>query len=417
VLDPEVHDGFDYLVYQRKNGAAQEARIMRLNPTTGAPNLSTDGVIASDVASYADSQAGPKFSNGLNNSVAENFIAYTKDVSTLDAAGIRKRNPQATGCTDSLQSPTKCFPPDPAWVGQIPYPDPQDTDEQRKIVYTTEEEDLPFRAQAVYHYGPTTSLAWAVLNNTLNQQTVTETIYANDTTPLQWARMEKMSHGGTTPPSLMIVSSWQPTGSSYKQVFLIDTVSAVATQITSNTSVGDKFNPFLFQDKTTGHNMIVYRESPSMFFSNIVILEETTLDSGSWQLYLKITAEDLGEWAQGQGGRRYLLSPEPFHVGNVSYILFSSSNTQNVSQQTDGNIWIARVDTTLHSVRVNDRPTGAEVRPRVEGEVYFAGNGPVFFYSWQVVQQNDPPGSLDCNLNPLFLNNYVLASVSGVVLP
>lgn len=216
----------------------QQARLIRLDETTGALQPLTDSLPADDVAPFGDSHAGPKFANGLDDADPERFIAYSKVIpgTDLHVAGIRKANPNLPECGDPGQPATACFPAETDWIGQVPAGTPPAGDE-RRTVYTTEEENLTFRAQAVYHDESSGSIGWAKLDDFLGAQpTGVESIDENGDQVIPWARMEAYQ-GCCGSNALMAVTTWISAGS--PQVFLIDTASGASWQITD--TPGNKF--------------------------------------------------------------------------------------------------------------------------------------------------------------------------------
>jgi hypothetical protein len=428
-FDPEFHDELDIFVYQhidKDTGPpvvlTQQGVAQYIDSANNGDLISgTDGVFVEDLATYPDSQAGPKFSNGEESGVAERFIAYTREVSGDLAVGIRKYNELATDCDTNAAS---CFPSN--LDGQVP--DTGDIDfTDRAFVYTTEEETLDYRAQALYNYqdlanSEDNGVRWAVLDEWLPSGSEGEEAFEDDT--VVWGRLQELRTGPNANDRLLKGVTVHSAGGPGNQVFLIDAADpGSVSEIQVTTGAGIKFAPYLFFNSDPNNsydtNMVVFRQAASQLpvQSDIVIWYQPTL-GGSWSHFLTITAEDLGE----DGERDFLLSPEAFTYDGKTWILFSSSNTLEVASQTDGNIWVARVDTgALQAIRLNSRAAPPnDVRPRYEGEVYFPdGDPPVFFYSKEAILDADSDCPFETGLGAKILNTEVRRVVltSGAELP
>ena len=109
---------------------------------------------------------------------------------------------------------------------------------------------------------------------------------------------------------------------------------------------------------------------------------------------------------EADNGLDFLLSPETFDFGGSTFVVFSSSDNIQINSATDGNVWLARVQTTaggagVSAVRLNSRPSDREDRVRGEVEVYFSDTGtPIWYYSEQVTLSG--PGGIEPNGCPVF---------------
>ena len=371
VLDPEFHDDLDMIVYQHIDvqpgpTITQQAIVQYVDPDdNGSLIEDTDGVLAEDLASYMLSNAGPKFATGVDASEQpEILLAYTRAVGSDLVAGLRKYDPTAGDCEFGTEPADNCFPT-PDLNGQIP--DTGDIgDEDRSFVYTTEEEALDYRAYAIYNFQDAgtpalNGLRWAVAADWLPTGSEGESAFVDS--EVHWARLGELKTGSGANDRLLKAVTTYDAGGTWTQVFLHDVAdpdNVDPIQVTSGAGV--KFNPYVFfnadPDDVYDTNMVVFRKTPASnpLQSDIVIWYETSPGSDTWQQFMTITAEDLGE---DDEDRNFLLSPETFTYNGKTYVIFSSSDTQTVSSQTDGNIWIARVKTgTLSAIQLNSDAAG-----------------------------------------------------------
>ncbi|MEO0424646.1 MAG: hypothetical protein AAF184_20080 [Pseudomonadota bacterium] len=422
VLDPEFDGTTNMLTYQRVNDTQprNEVIVQWVDRVNDGDLIPSPLDIDSDPGFYTNTQAGPKFANGTRlDQTPELYLSYTRFDTSV---GIRGYDP--TRCTYPTSHPALCF--DDTLDSRIPLAGASDG--VRSIVYTSEDEGLPYRAQSVYLY--------------LNQQGVRELRWSNleewtgTTTPgsersrfrphISWARLHELREPAGGGSLKAVATAPVPfAGTTYDQVILIDTANPAPNgtpdvQVTESGNTEEKFNPYLFYAPEFDANFVAYRSQvgANATSSSIVVYRETALGSGNWERFLTIDADEVVDpngVDEVTGGRPFLLSPETFtrDLGNgqfATFLIYSSSDALMFMGASDGNVWATRLreeDPTgppLGTLMLNSRERGVDMdaeRIRAELEVYFPdadnANMPAFFYS-EVVKENDgcgvPSGSI-----------------------
>jgi hypothetical protein len=414
VLDPEIHQNLNIMVWQQLNDDEgsddikdiNEAVVQYVDPETGQ-FTGNAGVISADVASYDKSQAGPKFANGSDGV----WLAFSRRPGAIvDEApppanrtvGMMKYNPPTCG----IQNPAGCFHDQI----QIPLSENEEFCVVRASVYTTEEEDLDDEpAAAAYQYREVNTspcpdppgqeekgLRWDNLEE-WDGQAGNETSYSEPTAP--WGRIEKVTEGNDA--GLWVVTTTDDVND-VAQVTLVrlDNPGTVVV-VTGNDDNQDpdydpgyaqkKFNPIIWHDPNTTDDLLVMRQSAATSPTESEIAVWRKSGNNDWLHHFTFTPEEIGD-----GDLPFALSPEPFVWDGRSYIVFSTADALNFDMQDDGNMWVVRLDwdplypsggeaSIDWSRQVNIRPGGQEARRRLEGEVYVLTEGdpvrPVIYYS------------------------------------
>lgn len=399
ILDPEFHEDLFMVTYQHIDVqpgpvVTQQARVQWVSKTDGTL-LNVPGVMAIDLNTYGESQAGPKFANGNDGT----FIAYSRRVGAQRTVGLRKYNP-AGGCVFGFGSPLNCF-----LTASVVPANPINS-QLRAIVYTSEEESYNYApAKTVYHY--------TALGSGTNQLRFTDiaTWFPGPGTeappitadPPQWGRIQEYRDASNN-KQLWISTVQKDAG--VDRIKLINTATGASQWVTPTVNTFAKFNPFLFYDPTTQTNLVVIRSNENVATpatSNIEIWQENPRGSQVWGSvpYQSIAATDLlNPDGSDESPRPFLLSPETFVASDKAYVVFSSADELKVDMQMDGNIWVAKVGAPVSAVRVNTRLASPDdQRIRVEGEIYFGTTLtpgiPVVYYS-QIADATDPPTYSDC---------------------
>jgi hypothetical protein len=301
-------------------------------------------------------------------------------------------------------------------------------------VYTSEDEDNPFPAAAIYHryidgaQNPH-QLQWSDINGWYQGSGAELASRDAAADSGQWGRLQQYH------TSAGAAELWAATVAGGNQIELINATASTTMHVVF-TPQAFVFNPYLFYHVSAATNMVVDREREinNFYSQDIVIYAEHSRGMHDWYLFRKIRAADLSsnddngqKHTELEQGRPYLLSPEAFTYQNNTYVIFSSADSLMVGAQSDGNIWVARIDSDpqapLAYVRVNDRPVvnghDMRARTRVEGEIYIGSTqvGPIVYYS-QVTTADDDPNLPDgCPMGQgNFLRNFSLRKVP-VTLP